>query len=1213
MTAFQNRYIFSILTLFFLVFALSATEYLNQNLNWIIYQSHCKGKLEKIATGYRVSKAPSPDVNSDYECIYFHNVQNIACKPGLHYRVTMKLAACDATITPKMIVNFPTRAKRTPGQYRAEFKDGIASVDFQAQKEDSIRVNLWLGRGDGAVVVDSIQVDPVSNDSSSTKENKKGNLLGQGSGFEVGPRNYNAYAIANWWWGWTDLMTWPVRDDKVAHDGKYSLRFTSEKISGQELMDPCNHVWFYPVKLDPNKTYTVSAWVKASNPGIIGVLSSNERGKGYRVERELPTEWERISLTFKPEDFKVENHHRVFFSIKHHSSAAGSVWFDSAQLEEGDTATAYQAEPLEFGAVLETPKDDKLLKKSALKDAAFTLRFRNNTSKDVQRKIRYVIKDYWNRACASGEISASVPADANRTVTAAVPTLKCGYYRAEFGDGRDLYDEVVFGVYEPMKYAGKLPKDWPLGCHDSSGMQILRDLGFGWVRMFHDFRMVEANPQKGVFNFKNIDKAVALCENANLNIMPVLGPALESGGGFYGHIPAWAIEKKQKSAIPGSWINPVSHPSQNAWGDYVRAVTARYKGRIDTWEIFNEPDCWITPDEYLVYLQTAYKAAKSVNPNSVIVAGSTTSDFGKRPLPWTRAFMEKDGYKSFDAISVHMYGTAMPERNMGGADNYLVYLRNLLKSNGRDIPVMHTEKSYAASKLGYSCRKFDLPSSYHTTPGFKVKDLQEKAEWMLRETILDSCAGKGPFFWFGETNAWNSLAPRVISGFDPYWLYHVEFDGSPLPEMLAANGLARMIEGRSTPMEMVKISMDSYVGIYSGADGAVAAIWNIRGKFRIELPAAGDKCKLYDFFGEPLEWQNRIITLTPTPVYLRADGMTAETLRDIILSATCLDAPVSISGGIEMRDSKPMLAVYLANGGVGGRKLNCKVSKLPEGWALKKDSWSGISQKTQDTCVVFPVSKLKASGKPQTFEFVINDSESRSISIPGIASQEEMIDVIRENRRAVAVRSASPKKIDGILNDWLRTPLTGTWISSQVKIGRHRWLDPVDLSCDARFEYDDENLYASFVVHDNVVERFAPPAGAYLSDSIEFFLGLDPNDQAHKNVDVNAYGKSDYQIFLAPGMEGGDYPKATAAIAGQNRCSYVIASTLTADGYILEVALPWKSLKPGFVPSKGTELLMSFQVTDTDVPGQPSQKKIFWMGDESNYKAPSNWGRLILE
>ena len=1201
---------FLLLAVFTWCAPLPAAEYLNQNLDWKVWTNHCEGGMRKIATGYKVSKAVSPDVNSSYETVWFFNEAAIPCKAGTRYRVTMVLAECDATVKPLLQVNFPTRQGRNPGHYMAEFVDGTAVVEFIAEKDDAVRANLILGNGDGSAVVKSVTMNKAV--AAQPKQKKSVNLLGQGSGFEVGPRNYNAFAIANWWWGWTDLMTWPVRDDKVAHDGRYSLRFTSENYAGRQLMAPHNMVWFYPVKLDPAKSYTFSVWVKASNPGLIGTLGTRERAKEYSVEKEIPTQWTRISLTFKPDSFKIENHHRMTFSIKY-SSATGSVWLDSAQLEEGGSATAYQAEPLEFGAVLETPEDDKLLKKSELKDTAFTLRFRNNTGKDVQRKIGYVIKDYWNRKCAAGVVTATVPANSNRTMTAAVPSLKCGYYHAEFSDGQDLYDEVVFGVYEPMKYTGKLPKDWPLGCHDSNGRQILRDLGFGWVRMFHDFRMAEANPQEGVFNFKNIDKAVALCEKANLNVMPILGPALNSGGGFFGHIPDWAIEKKLKSSVPGSWINPVAHPSQKAWGDYVRAAVERYKGRIDTWEIFNEPDCWITPDEYLVYLQTASKAAKSVNPDCIIVAGSTTSDFGKRPLPWTRAFMEKDGYKSFDAISVHMYGTAMPERNMGGADNYMGYLRSLLKSKGRDIPVIHSEKSYAASKLGYSRRKFDLPPSYHSTPGFKVKDLQEKAEWLLRETILDSCAGKGPFFWFGEANSWNAVAPRVISGFDPYWLYHVEFDGSPLPELLAANGLARMIEGRSTPMEVVKISEDSYAGIYSGPDGAAAALWNIRGKFRIELPAAGDQLKLFDFFGEPLKRKGRIITLTTAPVYLRADGMTAEALRDVILASTCLDAPISISGGIELRDSQLVLAVYLANGGIGGKQLNCRVSKLPEGWALKKNTWSGVSRKSQDTCVVFPVSRYQVSSKPQTFSFILNDSEDRNLSIPGTASEEEMTGVVREVSRAVAARSASPKKIDGILDDWARTPLTGTWVASQVRIGRNHWQDPVDLSCDARFEYDDENLYASFVVHDNVVERFAPPEGAYLSDSIEFFLGLDPNDPAHKNIDMDAYGKADYQIFLAPGMEGGAYQQATAAIAGRPVCDYTIASTLTADGYVLEVALPWKSLKPGFVPQKGAELLMSFQATDTDRPGEPAQKKIFWMGDESNYKAPANWGRLILE
>src|SRR5688572_1979175 len=70
----------------------------------------------------------------------------------------------------------------------------------------------------------------------------------------------------------------------------------------------------------------------------------------------------------------------------------------------------------------------------------------------------------------------------------------------------------------------------------------------------------------------------------------------------------------------------VSFHPENYWGQYVRQVVQMYKGRIDTWIIWNEPD--ITPDapnaayfiwagspaDYYQLLKVAYLNAKEVNP-----------------------------------------------------------------------------------------------------------------------------------------------------------------------------------------------------------------------------------------------------------------------------------------------------------------------------------------------------------------------------------------------------------------------------------------------------------------------------------------------------------------------------------------------------------------------------------------------------------------------
>ena len=55
----------------------------------------------------------------------------------------------------------------------------------------------------------------------------------------------------------------------------------------------------------------------------------------------------------------------------------------------------------------------------------------------------------------------------------------------------------------------------------------------------------------------------------------------------------------------------------------------------------------------------------------------------------------------------------------------------------------------------------------------------------------------GRFFWFGLFDDENCIFS--IRYFQPYGTGHTEFDQSPCPELLAANGLARTLEGMSHP------------------------------------------------------------------------------------------------------------------------------------------------------------------------------------------------------------------------------------------------------------------------------------------------------------------------------------------------------------------------------------------------------------------------------
>ena len=475
------------------------------------------------------------------------------------------------------------------------------------------------------------------------------NLLGEGSDFEVGPHGLNAFCDYDLR-GVFDLPgVQPVFDETLRHDGRFSLRLTAadphlEKREARfgrgwvkDKINYVNAVEFAPVKLDPATTYTLSAWLRSDTDDMVAFMSCWEPSDYYSngafcrtLLLPVSKEWKRYSYTFKADTFKVLNYRQARIGIGS-DVVKGSLWIDDVQLEQGATASDYLAAPLEFGVAIGQPC--KLFTVEELGNALMTARFRNNSATVATLKVNYKITDYWDTPVASGDIQATLAANGNATIPVKLPALPCGYYRAFFAsaDGR-LRDEAIFGVYQPV--ANGAATSW-LGCHYSptvaaGATPLHRQLGFGWVRLFTRFSFNQVCPAEGKFDFSETDLIVERCKKAQLKVMPILGDAFYyTDNQMLNPIPAWAVERKAKSSVKDSWAKEgVVFPRLAAWKAYVKAVVSRYKGDIKAWEIMNEPNCWVTAEEYAPYLEAAYDAAKEADPDCMIVGGGATSDWG---------------------------------------------------------------------------------------------------------------------------------------------------------------------------------------------------------------------------------------------------------------------------------------------------------------------------------------------------------------------------------------------------------------------------------------------------------------------------------------------------------------------------------------------------------------------------------------------------------
>ncbi|MFN8474846.1 MAG: glycosyl hydrolase [Anaerolineae bacterium] len=209
--------------------------------------------------------------------------------------------------------------------------------------------------------------------------------------------------------------------------------------------------------------------------------------------------------------------------------------------------------------------------------------------------------------------------------------------------------------------------------------------------------------------------------------------------------PAWAVEDHRQGprGVPKGLDKPWNDP-ENYWGNYVYRLARLYKGSVDTWIVWNEPDVYDadghafwegTPAQYARLLKVAYQAAKAANPNARINMAGMAFWFdkeAKRPLFMqdVLAALAKDPEAAannwfFDGIMVHAYGSPL------NAYAEPMLYRRVLAAYGLDKPIWIGEANVVP---------YDDPAG-KLERGYQRATIQEQAAWVIQATALARAAG----------------------------------------------------------------------------------------------------------------------------------------------------------------------------------------------------------------------------------------------------------------------------------------------------------------------------------------------------------------------------------------------------------------------------------------------------------------------------------------
>lgn len=183
-------------------------------------------------------------------------------------------------------------------------------------------------------------------------------------------------------------------------------------------------------------------------------------------------------------------------------------------------------------------------------------------------------------------------------------------------------------------------------------LQLVQDAGFRWVKQELPWREIEGQA-KGAWQWQTPDRIMDQIDAHGLKVIVRLGSQ-----------PAWA----SSTPLPG--ISPPDNLQD--FYDYVFAVASRYRGRVEAYQIWNEPNLareWGSrppdPAGYVELLRAGYRAVKNADPGAIVIsaglAPTTRHDSEAMPdIYFIQAMYDAGAAAYFDALGVHAAGYKSP-------------------------------------------------------------------------------------------------------------------------------------------------------------------------------------------------------------------------------------------------------------------------------------------------------------------------------------------------------------------------------------------------------------------------------------------------------------------------------------------------------------------------------------------------------------------------
>ena len=730
-------------------------------------------------------------------------------------------------------------------------------------------------------------------------------------------------------------------DEGAPGAGKKSLKIANPYAESFKLFSK-------EFRLKPGTEYRISAKMRASENGpqmMMRIFKVDNKwfAHGESANFKLTKDWREYSYEFTTQKPNGNGWYHINIGPKLKVPIqAGDIFIDDIRItEENDPAVGDKVDAVAVS-------DRNLYQRG--EKARLMLKLWNPSGKTFEDPVKVAVTDeYTKKTVFKTEIPVKLAS--GETLERSLDDLQLdrygGFRITVSGKGLRTHDGffAVFGPYEAKPFdpasdcvvafdvgeymlqppdgqsqflyrAWNAPLERRFEIYAQMGCRMLRDSGgLRW-------RIVQ--PEKGKFDFSLLDRQINLYEKYNITFFPIIGSVHLKGR--VKKTPEWAKLTKVQPDAPNCRVGKgrVYMPDDGEYYTYIHESAKHLKGRVPFYEFINEPNLYLSPENYVRELKIAHDAIRKADPDAKIVGFCLSTDFNADGSPWLNQCAKLGGFEYADVFSFHPYSS----RQLGSlnpADQDIIQNRKTLKRYGKpDMPLWNSELFYLAD----GSKEFFTPN------------------YVAARFLIDLGEGVTQSISLVERQNWKRLlTPNMRSNQN----YH---ELIPSEIAVACNTMARLFE-RAKPVG--KYRYESGVICYVFRDQhkkLIAGVWNYQG--RIGLSADLSSFRVMDFFGN--EEKAEIKLLKKDEPYFLTQGKLSEQefLEKIKNLELVLENP--ISSGKLGRLAGDTLFVMLHN--ASGKSVETKLGLKCKGLIARKTVKVEIPAK-EKTAVEIPV-KIKS-------------------------------------------------------------------------------------------------------------------------------------------------------------------------------------------------------------------------------------------------------------